>query len=83
MRKHQFVKKNCACGKRATAFVCRFCGAMEYASPAELRELDALRATCTSSDAPFAPPAETMAAAMGGFFDCLAPEEKKQDLSPA
>ena len=78
MRKHQFAKADCACGKRASYFVCRFCGAVEYASPAELRELDTLRATCTAPDAPFAPPAEKMAAAMGGFFDCLATEEGKE-----
>lgn len=76
MRKHLFVKADCACGKRATYFVCRFCGAVEYASPVELRELDALRALCTAPDAPLVPPVEKMAAAMGGAFCCLASEEE-------
>ncbi len=74
MRKHQFIKSDCKCERRATYFVCRHCGAVEYAATDELRHLELLRATCTSDEAPLVQPAEKFRASMGGAFDCLAPD---------
>lgn len=77
MRKHQYVKNDCQCERRATYFTCRHCGAVEYAAPDELRHLDTLRATCTSPEAPLVPPTEKFSASLGGTFDCLAPDWNK------
>lgn len=74
MRKHQFVKADCNCPRRATYFTCRHCGDVEYGSREEIRRLSAHQATCTSPDAPEASPAETFKSRMGGTFDCLAPD---------
>ena len=74
MKKHQFVKAKCDCKHRATTFVCKHCGVMEYCGYDELRNLDVYRALCTGADAPLASPIETFKAKMGGGFDCLAPD---------
>ncbi len=74
MKKHQFVKTDCNCAQRATYFTCKFCGTVEYCSQREIRALDALRAVCTSLEAPDVPPVEKFRTAMGGTFDCLAPD---------
>jgi hypothetical protein len=74
MKKHQFVKAKCDCKHRATNFVCKHCGAREYCSYDEIRNLDTYRALCTGADAPSASPSEAFKAKMGGGFDCLAPD---------
>ena len=74
MRKHQFVKNDCNCDKRATYYTCVHCGGMEYAGQEEITSLDVFRATCSSPDAPMVQPAEKFKASMGGAFNCLAPE---------
>lgn len=76
MRKHEFVKMDCMCQKRATHYVCRHCGAMEYASPQELRHLPTVRARCESPKAPECNPQEQFKSMFGGTYDCLAPECK-------
>ena len=72
MKKHQFVKIKCDCKHRATNFVCKHCGVMEFCSPDEVKTLDMYRALCTGAGAPEASPVETFKAKMGGTFDCLA-----------
>lgn len=74
MRKHQFIKSDCNCPRRATYFTCRHCGAVEYGGKDEIRRLPAHQATCTSSEAPEAAPAEVFKSRIGGTFDCLAPD---------
>lgn len=74
MKKHQFVKNNCNCDKRASYYSCIHCAAMEYASPDELMHLDIYRATCPAVGAPLVEPAEKFKASMGGTFDCLSPD---------
>ncbi|MBG0775216.1 MAG: hypothetical protein H0S85_02115 [Desulfovibrionaceae bacterium] len=74
MRKHQFVKTDCECLKRATRFVCKHCGVMEYRSARELKALSAVQAACDHPDAPAVPPREAMRARFGGTIDCLAPD---------
>lgn len=74
MRKHQFVKKDCKCARRATNWVCRLCGAPEYGSVQEMHRLVAARARCEHPDAPLASPEERFKGLLGGTFDCLAAE---------
>ncbi|MDR2695299.1 MAG: hypothetical protein LBC79_02845 [Deltaproteobacteria bacterium] len=74
MRKHQFVKEDCNCTRRATYFRCKFCGTMEYISAQELRALNSAQAECASPDAPAASPQEIFRGMLGGTFDCLAPD---------
>ena len=74
MRKHQFVKADCNCDKRATYYTCAHCGGMEFAGQAEIETLDVFRATCSSPQAPMVSPTEKFKGGMGGTFNCLAPE---------
>ena len=74
MRKHQFVKEDCNCTRRATYFRCKCCGTMEYSSPKYLRVLNSAQAACSSPDAPEVPPVEVFRGMLGGTFDCLAPD---------
>jgi len=74
MKKHQFVKEDCNCSRRATYFRCKFCGTVEYKSPQELRTLNSTQAACSSPDAPAVPPQEAFRGMLGGTFDCLAPD---------
>jgi hypothetical protein len=87
MKKHQFVKSDCNCPRRATFFKCKHCGSLEYCGIEEVRHLDAYRATCTHADAPEASPAESFKSKMGGTIDCLAPDyetwDKEQQASEA
>lgn len=89
MKKHQFVKADCNCQRRATFFTCKYCGTIEHCSSEEIRALDAYRATCTDHNAPDAPPAEVFKSKMGGGLDCLAPDyetwarDHKKEMQPA
>lgn len=74
MRKHQFVKQDCNCLRKATYFTCKHCGAVEYCSLDEVRALHADRATCMSENAPSVPPADAFRSKLGGCIDCLAPD---------
>lgn len=74
MRKHQFIKVDCMCQKRASNYICRYCGAMEYAGVRELRHLPQMRARCDSPDAPECSQQERFKSMFGGTFDCLAPD---------
>jgi len=72
MKKHQFVKEDCNCSRRATYFRCKFCQSVEYKSPQELRTLNSAQAACSSPDAPDVPAQEAFKGMLGGTFDCLA-----------
>jgi hypothetical protein len=74
MKKHQYVKEDCNCSRRATYFRCKFCGEVEYKSPNEMRTLNSTQASCSSPDAPEVPPQEVFKGLLGGTFDCLAPD---------
>lgn len=74
MKKHQFIKADCNCPRRATYFTCRHCGVMEYCGKQEIQSLDMHRAACTSGEAPEATPSEMFKSRLGGTFDCLAPD---------
>ena len=74
MRKHFFQKRDCNCSRKATEFVCKFCGEVVYAGQFELRKMPKRPATCPSENAPEIPPAEHMRAFTRGGYDCLAPE---------
>lgn len=74
MKKHQFVKSDCNCMRKATYFTCKHCGTVEYCGLEEIRTLDAYRAACTGEGAPEATPAEAFKSKMGGGVDCLAPD---------
>ena len=74
MKKHQFVKEDCNCSRRATYFRCKFCGSMEYKSAHELQALNSVQAACSSPDAPEVPPQDAFKGMLGGTFDCLAPD---------
>lgn len=76
MKKHQFVKVDCDCPHRETLFTCKHCGEMEYASPEQMRRLDAFHAACTGENAPSADLMEILGAQNGGAFDCLAQEQE-------
>lgn len=72
MRKHQFVKVNCNCLRRATHFKCKHCGTMEYKSQAEVQALPLTQAECDSPAAPNPTAQEKFKSMLGGAFDCLA-----------
>jgi len=74
MKKHQFVKEDCNCSRRATYFRCKFCQSMEYKSPQEIRALNSAQATCPSPNALAVPAQEAFKGLLGGTFDCLAPD---------
>ena len=74
MRKHQFVKTNCNCLRKATYLTCKFCGTVEYCSFKEAQALSLEQATCESPNAPEVPNAVYFKARMGGSLDCLAPD---------
>ncbi len=74
MRKHQFVKEDCNCARKATYFRCKYCGAMEYKSVREIRALPAVQASCFNQEAPQVPPQDVFKGLMGGTFDCLSPD---------
>lgn len=74
MRKHQFVKTNCNCLRNATYLKCKFCGAMEYCGPDEVRELTVEQAECSSSLAPEVSKVDLFKSKLGGTFDCLSPD---------
>lgn len=74
MKKHQFVKTDCDCTRRATRFVCKHCGTYDYKSPKEIRKMSLVQAECSHPDAPDIPPAEKFKCHMGGTVDCLAPD---------
>ena len=74
MKKHQFVKEDCNCSRKATYFRCKFCHSLEYKSPQEIRTLNSTQATCTSPEALAVPPHEAFKGLLGGTFDCLAPD---------
>ena len=83
MRKHQFVKENCQCSRKATYFRCKFCNSLEYKSPREVKILNSTQAACSSPDAPAVPPHEVFKGLLGGTFDCLAPDyETYQQKDP-
>lgn len=77
MRKHEYIKENCGCAKRATAYVCRFCGSRIHRSEREVRALSKLEAWCEHPDAPLASAQESFKSMLGGTFDCLAPNQGK------
>lgn len=68
------MKVDCNCTRRASNYVCKYCGVPEYASPAELRRLSQSRANCEHPDAPSPSPEERFKGLLGGCYDCLAPE---------
>ncbi len=72
MKKHQYVKEDCNCSRRATYFRCKYCGEVEYKSQREVQRLNSTQAKCSSPDAPEAPPQEVFKGMLGGCFDCLA-----------
>lgn len=72
MRRHEYVKTDCKCTKRATRMVCKHCGLLEYKSPQELRRLAKDDAACTDPRAPQVPAKEAFKGMMGARFDCLA-----------
>jgi hypothetical protein len=74
MKKHQFVKTDCDCQRRATRYVCKHCGTYEYKSSGEIRKLSLVQAECTHPEAPAIPAAEKFRSRMGGAVDCLAPD---------
>lgn len=74
MKKHQFVKADCNCLRRATYFTCKYCGTVEYCSLQEIKTLNLYRATCKSDKAPDASHAEEFKSKFGGTIDCLAPD---------
>ena len=74
MRKHQFVKEDCNCSRKATYFRCKFCHSLEYKSQRELQVLNSTQAACPSPDAPSVPPKKAFMGLLGGTFDCLAPD---------
>lgn len=74
MRKHQFIKQDCNCTKRATIWVCKFCETKEYRGLQEIRRLPPHQAECSHEDAPQVSPDERFKGLLGGTFDCLAPE---------
>lgn len=74
MRKHQFVKVDCQCMRRATHLKCKHCGAMEYRSLDEARRMTVGQAECPAPEAPEVPAQERFRAVMGGAIDCLAPD---------
>lgn len=74
MKKHQFVKQDCNCLKRATYFTCKHCGTIEYCGIDEIRTLPGNRAACSSQMAPDVPHAESFKCKLGGTLDCLAPD---------
>lgn len=74
MKKHQYIKKDCNCSRRATFFECRHCGLVEHSSVDDIRQMDVYHAVCTSADAPDASPTEIFKSKMGGLIDCLAPD---------
>lgn len=74
MKKHQFVKTDCNCPKRATFFTCKHCGTVEFCGFDEVQHLDMYRATCLGDGAPEATPAEAFKSKMGGTVNCLAPD---------
>lgn len=76
MRKHQFVREDCKCTKRATNWICKHCGTREYRSRQEIKRLHAHQAACEHPDAPAASHDERFKGFLGGTFDCLAPEER-------
>lgn len=73
MRKHCFQKRDCNCTRKATEFVCKYCGEVVYAGQFELRKMSKRLATCPSGQAPEIPPAEHMRAFTRGGYDCLDP----------
>lgn len=72
MRKHQFIKEKCECPRRATRFICRHCGVLEYLSAREIQKLSLQQARCDHAEAPDMPAKELFKARMGGTVDCLA-----------
>ncbi len=74
MNKHQFVKENCDCMRRATRFVCKHCGALEYRSERELKRLTLAQAECDDPAAPRLSAKERFKGQMGGAVDCLSPD---------
>ncbi len=74
VKKHQFVKADCACARRASVYTCKYCGTMEYSSLEELRQMQGMKAVCPGEGAPEALPMEVFKERMGGAFDCLAPD---------
>ena len=83
MQKHQFVKEDCNCSRKATYFRCKFCGDMEFKSSQELRFLNSAQAACSSPNAPTVPAHEVFKGLLGGTFDCLAPDyETYQQKNP-
>ena len=81
MKKHQFVKTDCNCPRRATYFTCKHCGVVEYCGKQEIQSLDMHRAACTGKDAPEATPSETFKSRLGGTIDCLAPDYETWDAA--
>ena len=73
-RKHQFIKEQCDCPRRATRFICRHCKALEYLSPREIRQLSLQQARCDNPAAPEIPATELFRARLGGTVNCLAPD---------
>lgn len=79
MKKHQYAKQDCNCLRRATYFVCKHCGAVEFCSVDEVKTMPSSRAFCTSSDAPDVGHAECFKCRLGGTLDCLAPDFETWD----
>lgn len=74
MRKHQFVKVDCLCKKKATQFVCNYCGVVEYRSKDEVTRMSKMQAKCDHANAPEADPQEQFKSMLGGNFNCLSPD---------
>jgi hypothetical protein len=74
LRKHQFVKTDCNCLRKATYLTCKFCGTVEYCGLKEARSLVRELAECPSPNAPELPSVEFFKVRMGATVNCLAPD---------
>jgi hypothetical protein len=71
MRKHCFQKRDCNCTRKATEYVCKYCGEVVYAGQFEVRKMPKRKASCPSELAPEAQPGEHLRAFATGGYDCL------------
>ncbi len=75
MRKHEFIKEDCKCFRKATYYVCKHCKTRIYRSRNEVSRLPRNEAMCFSPDAPLADPQESFKGFLGGTFDCTSKDE--------
>ncbi len=71
MKKHCYRKKDCNCTKKATEFICRYCGDIIYSGQYEVTKLPKNKAICPSPDAPEIASSESFQAFLKGGYDCL------------